>query len=461
MKRLLTVILLVSLFASVALAGWNFEKTIFDFTRADTMLTQITSSVTGEFTHTGADPHGVVVDAKGNYWVATYGTSGDEWVDAAGDTVFYRPLRCYAPDGSIVHEIDIFTLPDGSLDTLWSGSAHSGTGRGINMDNDGNILYSSYATLYRFNYDDGECTGKYYPDNGSLTEAEQASDGTIYLGHVGSGGPVYMLDEDFELIGNAIDTIHHLSRSLVVKDNAESGFDIYYGTTWSSFGGIVHYHSDDPMFDSFVSVDTLMQWTNPEGKVDAPWASSLDLKPDGKILVGSLRKTWGGHFGSQWHVYDPETDEAESFGVVAPDSAANNKDIYIAGGTNGPRGGFFLDDKTLITCDFYMGTIDKWVYGPNSTEKETFAQTFKLMQNYPNPFNPSTTIPFVLDKNVKVSIKVYNMLGQEVVTLVNNKMTPAGLHNVNFNATNLSTGMYFYTLEAGGMKQTKRMMFIK
>jgi hypothetical protein len=462
MKRLLTVVLFVSLIASVAFAGWNFEETIFDFSRADTALTMGTSSVTGETYYTGMDPHGIVVDANGNYWVATYGTVGDDFITASGDTAFYRPLRCFAPNGDIVHEITVFDLPDGGQDTLWSGSDHSGTGRGIAMDNDGNILYSSYACLYRFNYETGECTGKSFPMAASITDASQGSDGTVYFGHVGAGNPVHMLDEDFEYIGDAIDTVHHLSRSLEVVDNADGGFDMFYGTTWSSFGGMVLYHSEDPLFEAFESVDTLMQLENPDGELDAPWASSVDLRPNGDVLVGSIRKTWGGYYGSQWHVYDPTDGSIESFGVAAPDSAAANKDIYIAGGVNGPRGGFFLDNDNLVTVDFYMGTVDRWSYDPTSIEDEVeVATTFELGQNYPNPFNPTTVIPFTLAKEANVTLRVYNMLGQEVATLMNNKMTAAGYHNVNFDASQLATGMYIYRLQAGDFHQTRRMMLVK
>jgi len=469
MKKLLTMVLMIGLIASVATAGWEFEETLFDFSMADTMLTQMTSSVTGEDIHTGNDPHGIVVDANGNFWIATYATSGDEFISTTTtadttiiDTACYRPLRCYAPDGTIVHEIDIFDLPGGGLDTLWSGSVHSGTGRGIAMDNDGNILYSSYATLYRFNYQTGECTGKFFPKAASITDAFQASDGTIYLGHVGSGNPVYMLDEDFALIGNAIDTIRHLSRSLVVKDNVDEGFDIFYGTTWSSFGGVVRYHSDDPMFDAFEPVDTLMQWLNEDEEVDAPWASSLDLRPNGDILVGSIRKTWGGYYGSQWHVLNPETDEAESFGIPAPDSAEANPDIYIAGGVNGPRGGFFTDDNTLYTVDFYLGTVDKWLYkATNIEQNEPVVTDFQLNQNYPNPFNPSTTIPFELNKQVAVTLTVYNMLGQRISTLIDNEIKPAGLYNVKFDAKDMSTGVYIYHIKAGHEQRTRKMIFIK
>ncbi|MGQ9804546.1 MAG: T9SS type A sorting domain-containing protein [Chlorobiales bacterium] len=85
---------------------------------------------------------------------------------------------------------------------------------------------------------------------------------------------------------------------------------------------------------------------------------------------------------------------------------------------------------------------------------------FKLEQNYPNPFNPTTTIQFAVPSVSDVKLEVFNILGQKVASLVNRRME-AGVHTVNFNATNLSSGVYFYRLQSGSFVQTKKMMLIK
>lgn len=87
--------------------------------------------------------------------------------------------------------------------------------------------------------------------------------------------------------------------------------------------------------------------------------------------------------------------------------------------------------------------------------------SYSLMQNYPNPFNPTTTIRFALPKASNVTIKVYNVNGQLVSVLANNETTSVGTHEVKFNGENLSSGIYFYTIEAGNFKDTKKMMLIK
>ena len=85
---------------------------------------------------------------------------------------------------------------------------------------------------------------------------------------------------------------------------------------------------------------------------------------------------------------------------------------------------------------------------------------FLLEQNYPNPFNPSTVIQFSLTAPGAVSLRVYNVIGQEVATLVN-EARPAGTYRVSFNAGALASGVYFYRLSAAGGLVTRKMMLLK
>ncbi|MCS7013210.1 MAG: T9SS type A sorting domain-containing protein [Chloroherpetonaceae bacterium] len=85
---------------------------------------------------------------------------------------------------------------------------------------------------------------------------------------------------------------------------------------------------------------------------------------------------------------------------------------------------------------------------------------FELFQNYPNPFNPTTMIGYSLPVASEVSLKVYDMLGREVATLVSGRQA-AGEYQVSFTATGLSSGIYFYRLQAGNFVETKKMMLVK
>jgi endo-1,4-beta-xylanase len=85
---------------------------------------------------------------------------------------------------------------------------------------------------------------------------------------------------------------------------------------------------------------------------------------------------------------------------------------------------------------------------------------FKLEQNYPNPFNPTTNIGYSILNTTKVTLKIYDVLGREIRTLVNSEQRP-GRYNVTFDARDLSSGVYFYKLSAGDFIATKKLMLIK
>lgn len=85
---------------------------------------------------------------------------------------------------------------------------------------------------------------------------------------------------------------------------------------------------------------------------------------------------------------------------------------------------------------------------------------FTLEQNYPNPFNPATTISYQVQSQSQISLKVFDLLGKEVASLVNDRQ-PAGTYAVRFDASRLSSGLYFYTLTAGNFIQTKKMLLLK
>jgi hypothetical protein len=85
---------------------------------------------------------------------------------------------------------------------------------------------------------------------------------------------------------------------------------------------------------------------------------------------------------------------------------------------------------------------------------------YYLTQNYPNPFNPSTTIEFTLPKSEFVELKVYNILGKELATLVSKKLNP-GNHIYIFDSKNLASGIYYYQLVAGDYRKVKKMILLR
>lgn len=95
-----------------------------------------------------------------------------------------------------------------------------------------------------------------------------------------------------------------------------------------------------------------------------------------------------------------------------------------------------------------------------SEELSTLPDEFSISQNYPNPFNPTTEIKYSIPENSEVRIEVFNMLGRKIRTLVN-KQQAAGRYNISFDATNLTSGTYFYRIKAGSFTNTQKMMLIK
>jgi hypothetical protein len=95
-----------------------------------------------------------------------------------------------------------------------------------------------------------------------------------------------------------------------------------------------------------------------------------------------------------------------------------------------------------------------------TVEEENIPESFQLFQNYPNPFNPTTTLSFVIGYSSFVSLKVYDVLGNEIATLVDEEKT-AGKYEVSFNSTELPSGVYIYQLNSGNYIQTRKMVILK
>ena len=111
----------------------------------------------------------------------------------------------------------------------------------------------------------------------------------------------------------------------------------------------------------------------------------------------------------------------------------------------------WIYDRYDITAHIPVGAIDPGV---------SVASGFELSQNYPNPFNPSTTIAYNLKQAADVTLEVFNVTGQKVATLANGRK-PAGQYEVNFDAADIASGIYFYTLNANGQSLTRKMVLMK
>jgi probable HAF family extracellular repeat protein len=198
------------------------------------------------------------------------------------------------------------------------------------------------------------------------------------------------------------------------------------------------------------------RWTAPDNfefNIVGNFSFGSDVSYDGKYLVGSGS---GGAFRlsrtNTLEIFNQVfasllTPGSDLFSVAA--ISANGR--YVVGkGRNGATNrdeAYWLDTGGILTT-----SVDD--------NKEVVVNDFSLEQNFPNPFNPRTTIRYYVPVSSPVSITIYNILGQQVATLVD-EFKAAGKYDVEFNASQLSSGVYFYRLEAAGHVQTRKLLLLK
>ncbi|MCK9409863.1 MAG: T9SS type A sorting domain-containing protein, partial [Bacteroidetes bacterium] len=132
--------------------------------------------------------------------------------------------------------------------------------------------------------------------------------------------------------------------------------------------------------------------------------------------------------------------------------------------TNTPQEYSFTDNAARGILRYRLKQIDrdgKFAYSPIVEVKIAAPAVFALSQNYPNPFNPSTTISFTLQHTGLTTLKVYDAIGREVATLVNEVLEAGVYHQKQFNAGNLASGVYFARLTSGAQTQMKKLLLMK
>jgi len=146
-------------------------------------------------------------------------------------------------------------------------------------------------------------------------------------------------------------------------------------------------------------------------------------------------------------------------GEAMPDTASYSYEALAA--AEGPV--LFLvgvtdDDSSSVQIDGIW--YNERPAGLGISDEAPIATRFELGQNYPNPFNPTTHIRFNIPETANAKLTVFNVMGEEVATLVNGVMQSGG-HTVSWNAANMPTGVYFYQLQSGNFSQTKKLLLVK
>lgn len=436
MKRIVSIIFVFALMCATAYPqNWTFNKFFPD---------------TSFKVNTGG--HGIAVAPDGNIWFVAYGAT-DSIKTADGTEEQIRVVYCFKPDGSQASFSPIKTLTVNSVvDTFGVNS-----NRGMREDNNGNILFMSYDILYRINYKTGEGMNKFAYPNGNgggygISPGVDAA-GDIFLGSVLPGNPINILSSDFTLQGNAVDSTVGYSRTLEVSPD---GNTIY----WCGYSNnAVFVYNRPDAFSPYTVVDTAMKGFECESigwnpKTHYLWASSGS---NAGGLPNLYPDTTTAYTYPTWYAWDVNT-------WTIKDSI--NWKLWSPGDDARPRGIAFSPggDTAYVTC-FGASTypaIEMFVRKASAvqTQPGNVITSYKLAQNYPNPFNPSTEINYTVAKPGLVTLKVYDMLGRVVATLVN-QYKASGHYNVNFNASNLASGMYIYQLNVNGVTISKKMTLLK
>jgi hypothetical protein len=430
MKRFTLSLLLLVIAGSIAMA----QVTKWQFVRA------YTPTKVG-----GVGGHGLAVDPEGKVWVQPQAKTEK----AGGTGVACYGMYVYLPNGNQASfsPITIYKGPT-FTDTVTANS-----GRGVTKDPQGNIIVSQGDALYRFDYKTGQAINKATVVLGfSSTQAGVDSLGEIFVATVLGGVPLKIYNPDFSFAANAIDTTRFLSRALAVS---KDGNDIYFGNI--SRSGIDIFHSD---------VGTLGTYTKMDSIVGPPACGFAWHPKTGNLWfdAGNPSNERAG-VGTGW-------TELTYYGIDAKTKVRKDSLMIdtvtvkypIAGNVRGRGIDFTASGDTAYICIFNVDTM--WVQmfrkAVVSVEPVTdvVPNTYTLSQNFPNPFNPSTQIEFSVPKEGFTTVKVYDVLGKEVVTLVNEQLNP-GTYRTTLDGTKLASGTYVYMLTSGSTRITKKMMLVK
>jgi hypothetical protein len=149
------------------------------------------------------------------------------------------------------------------------------------------------------------------------------------------------------------------------------------------------------------------------------------------------------------------SEDGNTWKTVAPANILMNEDVYIGLGVCSHNDG--------VLCEsIFQNVVADVVYptSVNDLQAVVNLKSYQLNQNYPNPFNPTTTIGFGIPEKGNVMLSVFNVLGEEISVLLNEEKE-AGYHTIDFNASDLPSGTYFYQMKTGEFIQTRKMILMK
>jgi len=390
---------------------------------------------------------GIAIDPAGKVWIQTYGGATDSFPSGYKTGAIY----VFDKNGNQVSFSPILKLTGKTELGVTVTDTLDGSGYGLKVDpTDGNILSVKWSSrLWKIDYKTGNGIRRIQtPIVGTTSLAGAGVDqfGEIFLAPVLPGFPVIILNPDFTPAGNVTPVIGDYGRSIEVSAD---GNDVYT----PRFGILKTYifHSDNGSLGPYALKDSIFLG----GSVE-----SIAIHPKTKYVWASTdRRSTGPWTPNSYYAYDPVTKAVvDSFNVAVWDKSSTGPL---------PRGiAFSPTGDTVFVGHFDVATLPPVVmFIKNKTvnvdrEEGQVPDGYTLSQNYPNPFNPSTQIRFTITETATTTLKVYDMMGREVATLVNEALAP-GAYNVKFDAKSLSSGTYVYVLTSGGNRLMNKMLLLK
>jgi len=392
--------------------------------------------------------HGVAVDPDGKVWAGNF--SPEKFLPPGGgptDSVTANLIRVYNPNGTQASFSPVWRVVGNGINDTLKGS----NVRGMRRDHNGNILVVfGNQIMYRINYQTGAGMNKVALGLGtSPTAPGVSSTGQIFVGPVVNANSfIKEFDADFNFVGNAVDTIKISGFSRSMECSAD-GNTLYFP---SYDQDIIRVYQRPDELSAFDSVGVILgfacesiTFNKVTGKL---WiaAGSYNDAPD---TTKYTRNTW--------YSYDLATN-------TVTDSLKWTFNVPENPGER-PRALDFSPDGNTAYIGIFGAASDLVQKVVNTgvgveDQGQVVVNGYALSQNYPNPFNPTTKISFELPISGYTTLKVYDMLGNEVATLVQNELT-SGAHSVNFNAANLASGTYVYQLNVNGTRITNKMVLLK
>lgn len=442
MKKALLLLTAMALFPLLTHAQWEAQGT---FPEGDTL---------------SGSNHGIAVDGEGKIWLHDFYQTGAFVEDS---TIRIADLRIFNPDGT---EVDFSPIQQVVVDqdTMRFHDPAGGSGaRGIRTGPDGNIVFAFQSTLALIDHETGEGIAIVRPEiGGNLTTPAIDGAGNIYVTGV-VGGSVVKYNSNLENREVVIEEAPAIGRTMEVSEDGNTiyvpRFTMNTMYVWSKASELAAFPTEP---------DSVLQGSDIESMTFHPdngqlWLSAANyLRDDEEVHAEYTPNVWYGYNTETWVREDSVAWEFYGDDPFGPDPEflpSNQVPRAIAFNNDGTTlyiGGYREGGANFPPIQHFTGMATSIVDVPREQP-----EGYSLDQNYPNPFNPTTNIEFTLGQGGETMLKVYDISGREVASILNGQQLNAGSHTFTFDASSLSSGIYFYRLNSSGVQITRKMTLVK